>query len=64
MHVMYAFCVWPELQSDALRLLDKPQIMTMARCRLSVGGKFTMGNPESVSFNPVQADVLDYGIIS
>ena len=32
-------------------------------CRLFVGGSFTMGSPESVSFNPVQSDVLEHGIV-
>ena len=31
--------------------------------RLYLGDHFTMGNPESVSFNPVQAEVLELGII-
>jgi hypothetical protein len=31
--------------------------------RLYLGDGFTMGNPESVSYNPVQSEVVDLGII-
>lgn len=32
--------------------------------RLYLGDNFTLGNPDSVSFNPVQSEVVDLGIIS
>jgi len=67
-----ALAVLAELLSDesaavsvaaADALLHLTQHSPAAIDRLLLGGNFTMGNPESVSFNPVQSDVLDHGII-
>lgn len=39
------------------------RLLFLFSCRLYLGDNFTLGNPESVSYNPVQSEVADLGII-
>lgn len=45
-------------------LLQVTQTSPAVLNRLYIGGNFTLGNPDSVSYNPVQSEVSELGIIS